>query len=125
MNFDDLEPNQDGQVLVDFDKFAREMIKARDHWVFMVESSDWHFVLGRIEDEFFPEDDLDLKDFGTIISGDGASKICWLRRSRVPIEVVAVRFGLTVDQVRSSRLIHLKPLPPPPVPPTVWYVGEA
>ncbi len=125
MNFDDLDPDEHGQVSLDFDKFVREMITAKEHWLFAVESPDWHFVLNRIEDEFFPEEALDLKDFGTIISGDGASKICWLRRSRVPVEVVAVRFGLTIKQVRASRLIHLKPLPPMPVAPTVSYAGEA
>ncbi len=125
MNFDDLDPDQDGQVAINFDKFVREMIAAKEHWIFMIESPDWHFVLGRIEDEFFSEDTLNLSDFGTIISACGSSKVCWLRRDRVPVEVVALRFGLTIKQVHASRLIHLKPLPPPPVEPTVNYVGEA
>ncbi len=111
---------------IDFDAFVAKLVSAGEHWVFAVEGADWHWVLERIEDEFFPEADLDMMDFGTIFAdGHDTAPVCWARRARVPVEVVAARFGLSIAQVKAARIILLKPLPELPVKPTVDYYGEA
>ncbi len=110
---------------IDFDAFVAKLVSTGEHWVFSVEGADWHWVLERIEDEFFPEVDLEMADFGTIFADDNMAPVCWARRARVPVEVVALRFGLTIAQVKAAKIIVLKPLPPLPVKPTVSYFGEA
>ncbi len=111
---------------VNFDKYVASLIASREFWVFVVEGADWQFVLGRIAQEFFPDDiSEDMKHFGMIYPSDGSAPVCWARRSKLPIEVVAARFGLTIPAVRKAKTIHLRPLPEPPVPPTVDYYGEA
>ena len=112
---------------IDFNKFVANLTSSCDFWVFVVEGDDWQFVLGRIGKEFFADDIAkgDMEHFGTIFPSDGGSPVCWARRARLPVEVVAARFGLTIPEVRKARMIHLRPLPEPPVKPTVDYYGEA
>ena len=112
-------------MTVDFDEFVANLTAAGKHWVFAVEGDDWQFVLGRIAEEFFPDEDNDMKNFGVIFPSDDTAPVCWARRSKLPVEVVAMRFGLTREAVEKARIIRLKPLPPPPVEPTVGYYGEA
>lgn len=114
-------------MTIDFNKFVADLVATHDFWVFVVEGDDWQFVLHRIAREFFP-DDLEQeigKNFGSIFPVDGGAPVCWARRTALPVEVVAARFGLTADVVRKAKMIHLRPLPEPPVQPTVWYYGEA
>ena len=112
---------------VNFDKFVAGLVSSREFWVFVVEGDDWQFVLGRIAQEFFADDIAkgEMKNFGTIFPSDGSFPVCWARRAKLPVEVVATRFGLTIPAVRKAKMIHLRPLPEPPVKPTVDYYGEA
>ncbi len=110
---------------VDFNKFVTFLTDSGDYWMFVVEGDDWRFVLSRIQEEFFPAEREGEEGFGMIFPSDNAAPVCWARRSRLPVEVVAARFGLTVEAVRAARMIHLRPLPEPPVQPTVDYYGEA
>ncbi len=107
---------------VDFNKFVTALTDSGDYWMFVVEGDDWQFVLSRIQEEFFRGVE---EDFGMIFPATDAAPVCWARKSRLPVEVVAARFGLTVEAVHAARMIHLRPLPPPPVQPTVDYYGEA
>ncbi len=112
---------------VKFDEFVSALVSAGENWVFAVEGADWHYVLHRIEKEFFPEseDAADHEAFGLLAPSDGGAPVCWANRARLPAEVVALRFGLTLAQVRAGHLIHLRPFPAPPRKPTVDYCGEA
>lgn len=114
-------------MAVPFDKFVDDLLTAGKNWVFSVEGADWHYVLRRIGKEFFPESTGadDHEAFGFLVPSDGAAPICWASRACLPAEVVAVRFGLTLAQVRAGGLIHLRPFPAPPKAPTVDYYGEA
>ncbi len=112
-------------MAVEFDTFVNEMAAEGKHFLFVVEGNEWHYVLGKLGEEFFPDETSDLRDFGVITPRDGGSSVVWALRAKLPIEVVICRFGLTREQALGAPRIRLCKFPEPPKRPTVDYYGEA
>ncbi len=111
---------------VNFDEHIQMLANSGEFWLFSVgEGTEWHYVLQQIGMQFFPECLEDAEDFGFLMPRDDRDPVYWARKSRLPIEVVEKRFGITAKELRRAQVVVLKPFPKAPVEPTVGYHGTA
>ncbi len=113
---------------MNFDDFVRNLVASGDYWLFSVSPGlEWLYILGQVGREFFPGCEKSNKDFGFVLTEeeDERNPVYWARRSMLPVEVVAVRFGLDVAELKRAQIVELRPFPAEPIPPTVNYYGTA
>ncbi len=109
-----------------YNTFIKEKVASGKFWVLIAPSLEWQYVMFMIGQEFFGSEIDDLSVFGTIMPVDPKlPPVCWVKKSMVPAEVLAVRVGLPVAVVKKAKIIKLRPFPEGPVKPTVDYYGTA
>ncbi len=113
---------------MNFDDFVRDLVESGDYWLFSVAPGlEWLYVLAQVGREFFPGCEENNKDFGFVVSREEEERnpVYWARRSKLPVEVVVVRFGIGLAELKQAQIIERRPFPAEPIPPTVNYYGTA
>jgi len=100
-----------------------DLIENAEHWAFQINDPVWVEVLVMIRDEFLHSG---APDDAYFIRLEGVPYY-FLRKTMVPSDVIAYRFGLDRQRVESAGLIALNVLPfegRDDVEPTVDYIGH-
>lgn len=110
---------EDGTIM-DVRGFVKQLAQSRLYWIVAAFGVEWNYVLCRVADEFIgrerPDPDplvflhglpRDYPEYGRFYM-PVPPDIHFYRRDKVPAEVLAVRLGLSTEEVRKADAVVMK-----------------
>lgn len=83
------------------------MLSANDYYLVEVQGLEWTYVLEELI--IFPKkDSLDL-GIDVILNLEQQNPIYYLNKAKFSAELLAAKFGVTVEQIKGSKVIRLTP----------------